>query len=218
MQAETSIESGVVIMTLREHLLNEYGYNEPVYVSEIEFNNYSRPWIFKELKKMVDTGVIKRFDTGVYYFPKKMPFGDSYLDSQKVITRRFLSNGSEVYGYIAGISLLNRAGLTTQVPNLIELVSNNESTRVREVRIGRQRVRVRRSRTTVTNENANTLQFLDLMNIISPSAMDETERFLLNKFIKSSGVTQAQVSKYARFYPARAMKNMIESGVAYELA
>jgi len=205
-------------MTLGEHLLNEYGYNEPIFVSEIKFNNYSRPWVFKELKKMVDSGVIKRFDTGIYYFPQKMPFGDSYLDSHKVVTRRFLSNGSEVYGYIAGISLLNRAGLTTQVPNLIELVSNNESTRVREVRLGRQCVRVRRSRTAVTNENANILQFLDLMNIISPSGMGETERLLLNKFIKSSGVTRAQVSKYARFYPAKAMKNMMESGVVYELA
>jgi len=115
-------------MTLKEYLIDKYGYNEPICVNEIQFKDYSRPWVFKELKKLVDNGEIRRFDLGIYYFPKKMPFGDSYLNPRKVVEHRFLSNGCEVYGYIAGASLLNQAGLTTQVPNLIELVTNNEST------------------------------------------------------------------------------------------
>ena len=205
-------------MSLNTFLKDTYGIGEPIYVSEIQFENYSRQWIFKELKKIVDKGELKRFDTGIYYFPKKMFFGDSYLNPRKVVERRFLSNGDEVYGYLAGLSLLNQAGLSTQVPNLIELVTNNESTRVRDINVGKQHVRARRSRTTVTKENAKALQFLDLMNIITPSAMDETERFMLIKFIKSSGVTRETISRYAEYFPARAMKNMIESGAAYDLA
>jgi hypothetical protein len=204
-------------MTLSEYLKEKYGLNEPIYVEEIAFKNYSRPWINKELKKMVDSGEIKRFDTGIYYFPQKLFFGDSCLDPRKVVERRFLSGGGEIYGYIAGGSLLNMAGLSTQVPNLIELVTNNESTRVRDISVGNQRVRARRSRTTVTKENASTLQFLDLMNAITPSTMDETEQFMLRKYIQSSGVTRTSVAQYADFFPARAMKNMIESGAAYEL-
>ena len=205
-------------MTFSEHLKNKYGCNEPIYMEDIQFKDYSRPWIFSELKKLVDGGEIKRFDTGIYYFPEKLLFGDSFLDPRKVVERRFLSNGDDVYGYIAGVSLLNLTGLSTQVPNLIELVTNNETTRVRNLNVGTQRVRARRSRATVTKENVTALQFLDLMNIITPAAMDETEQFMLRKYIRDCGVTRNAITQYAGFFPAKAMKNMIESGVAYELA
>jgi len=205
-------------MILYEYLKEMYGYNEPIYVDEIKLKTYSRPWIFKELKKLLDSGEIKRFDTGVYYIPKKMSWGDSKLDSQKVIRRRYISDGDNVYGYIAGLSLLNMTALSTQVPNLIEIVSNKESTRVREVMIGKKHVRVRRSRVPVTKDNVNALQFLDLMNLITPSAMDETDRYMLSKYISAFGITRNAVSQYAGFFPAKAMKNMTESGAVYELA
>ena len=204
-------------MDFQEFLKDKFGVNEPIYLEEIKFNNYSRPWIFRELKKLVDSGELKRFDTGIYYFPNKMPWGDSKLNPRKVVERRFLSDGDEVYGYIAGVSLLNQTGLSTQVPNLIELVTNNESTRVRDINVGNQRVRARRSRTSISKENANALQFLDLMNVISPPFMDETEQFMLKKYIKDSGVTRNEISAYAGLFPAKVMKNMIESGAIYEL-
>jgi len=204
-------------MNFSDYLKNKYGENEPIYIEDIQFENYSRPWIFRELKKLVDNGEIKRFDTGIYYFPIKMFYGDGALNPLKVIQRRFLYDGDNVYGYVSGISLLNQAGLSTQVPNFLELVTNNESTRVRDIRVGNRRVRARRSRTAVTKENVNTLQFLDLMNVIKPSAMDETERFMLVRYIKSSGVTRDEASRYAGYFPAKAMKNMMESGAVYEL-
>jgi len=204
-------------MTLGEYLKDKFGCNEPIYIDEIQFKDYSRPWIFSELKKLVESGEIKRFDTGIYYFPIKMFFGDSFLDPRKVVERRFISDGNDVYGYIAGASLLNLTGLSTQVPNLLELVTNNETTRVRNINVGKQRVRARRSRTTVTKENVTALQFLDLMNSVTPAAMDETEQFMLRKYIKDSGVTRNAVTQYAGLFPAKAMKNMIESGIVYEL-
>ena len=205
-------------MAFNEYLLAKYGNNEPIFVNEIRFENYSRPWIFKELKKLVDSGYIRRFDTGIYYLPKKMAWGESKLNPLKVIKRRFLSSGDEVYGYVAGISLLNQAGLSTQVPSLVELATNFESARVRDIIIGNQRVRARRSRTTINSENVKTLQFLDLMNSLKPAAMDETERSMLAKYIADSGVTRASVSQYAGYFPARATKNMLESGAVYEIA
>jgi hypothetical protein len=204
-------------MTFSEYLKSQYGTGEPIYVKQIQFDGYSRPWIFKELKKLVDDGVLKRFDKGIYYFPRKMFYDEAGLDPRKVVQRRFLSDGNEVYGYVAGVSLLNLVGLTTQVPNLLELVTNNETTRVRDIQVGNQRVRARRSRTTVTKSNVNTLQFLDLMNTIVPGKLDETEHYMLLKYIKSSGVTRDSITQYAGFFPARAMKNMMESGAAYEL-
>ena len=205
-------------MTLGKYLLDKYGFDEPIYSVEIRFANYSRQWIYKELKKLLIGGNIKRFATGIYYFSRKMPWGESQLNPRKVIEKRFLSSGKDIYGYIAGLSLLNQAGLSTQVPNLIELVTNNESTRVRDISIGSQSVRARRSRTLITPHNVKTLQFLDLMNTITPSGLDEIERLMLSKYVKDSGVTRASVSQYAGFFPAKATKNMLESGVIYEIA
>ena len=205
-------------MAFYEYLMNRYGYNEPIFIEELRFEQYSKPWLFKELKKLVDNGKLKRFDTGVYYIPQKMVFGDSFLDPRKIIERRFLSDGSEVYGYIAGISLLNLTGVSTQVPNLVELGSNNESTRVRDLYIGKQKIRARRARAPITKENASVMQFLDLMNVITPAALDETGHYMLRKYIRDIGLTKTAVSRYAAVFPAKAMKNMIESGAAYELA
>jgi len=204
-------------MAFKEYLKEKFGINEPIYLEEIQYENYSRPWIFKELKKLVDSGELKRFDTGIYYFPKKMFYGDSYLNSRKIAERRFLTDGNDVYGYIAGFSLLNQTGISSQVPRFLELVTNNESTRVRDIGVGNQLVRARRSRTTVTKENYLTLQFLELMKSISPKSMDETERFMLSKYIKATGVTRDAVSRYVGLFPAKAMKNMMESGAVYEL-
>ena len=205
-------------MTFANYLKDTFGINEPIYVEDISFENYSRPWIFRELKKLTESGELKRFDKGIYYFPEKRVWGDSVLDSDKIVMPRFITDGKEVYGYIAGLSLMNKAGLSTQVPNLTEIVTNKETTRVRDVYIGYRRIRARRSRTTITKENVRTLQFLDLMNSIIPKEMGELERFMLSRYIKDSGVTREAVTKYAGFYPARATKNMMESGAVYELA
>ena len=205
-------------MTLLEYMIDEFNYNEPISINSIRYYNYSRQWLFKELKSLIEKGEIKRFTNGIYYIPKKMFYGHSYLDPRKVVERRFISNGVDIYGYISGVSLLNQVGLTTQVPNLIELVTNRETTRVRDINVGNQRVRARRARTTITMENVNVLQLLDLMTAIKPVNMGDTERFMLSKYTKSSGVTRASVMQYLCYFPARTATNLVECGVVYELA
>lgn len=205
-------------MNFAEYLKQKYGTNEPIYLEDIRYKDYSRSWIFNQLKKLVDSGVLKRFDTGVYYFPEQMFFGSASLDPGKVVQKKYLTDGENVYGYITGLSLLNSVGLSTQCPNLLELASNNESSRVRDIKVGFQKVRARRARAEINKDNVNALQLLDLMNVISFRNMDETERQMLSNYIRSSGVTKSQILQYAKLYPAKAMKNLIESGAIYDLA
>jgi len=205
-------------MTFCDYLKEKYGIDEPIYIEDISFENYSRSWIFKELRKLIDKGALKRFDRGIYYFSRKTPRGESLPNVEKIIERRFLSDGNDIYGYVTGLSLLNMTALSTQVPKFLEIATNNEATRVRDMRIGYWRVRARRSRTTITKENVNVLQLLDLMNSITPAEMDDVERYMLKKFVKKLDVTKESITEYAGFFPAVSMKNMIESGVIYELA
>lgn len=205
-------------MTLLEYMIGEFNYNEPIEINSIRYYNYSRSWLFKELRSLIEKGEIKRFASGTYYIPKKMFFGDSYLDPRKVVERRFITNGIDIYGYISGVSLLNQVGLSTQVPNMTELVTNRETTRVRDLSVGNQRVRARRARTTITTDNVKALQLLDLVAVLNPDVLGETERFMLSRYIKSSGVTRTAVAQNLRYFPARTAMNLMECEVAYELA
>jgi hypothetical protein len=47
--------------------------------------------------------------------------------------------------------------------------------------------------------------------------MDETDIFMLRKYTRDSGVTRSEATQYASIFPARAMRTMIESGIAYDL-
>ena len=207
-------------MTFSEYLKEKFGFNEPIYIGQIQYNNFSRSWIFRELKKLVDSGELKRFDRGIYFFPILREWGETTLDPYKIVYPRFITDGNEVYGYISGLSLWNKSGLSTQVPNLLEITTNKESSRVRDIYIGWARVRARKSPTTITKENEKTLQFLDLMNVMqSPKSIDEMEYFMLKRYanqIKELGVTKELLLYYSKFFPARAKEQLYESGAIYE--
>ncbi|MGD9154992.1 MAG: hypothetical protein PVG90_05760 [Bacillota bacterium] len=204
-------------MGFYKYLLDTYGANEPILFGEISYKDYSRPWLFKELKKLTNDGKLIRFDTGVYYIPTKTVLGISVLNSRKVVEKKYVSAGGRVYGFYSGLTLQNRAGLTTQMPNTIEVVSNNESAKVREVLVGTQKVKARRARVKITRENVSALQFLDLMNSLDVNDLNEDGKQALRSFITARGITMRGILTYTSVYPARAMKSLVESGVIDEI-
>ena len=92
-------------MTLYEMLLDEYGYGNPFLFEEIKFNNYSLPWIKKELNTLTNDNRIVRYERGIYYIPEKTILGNSSLNPQKIIEKKYLSNYS---GYYSGLSFANK--------------------------------------------------------------------------------------------------------------
>ncbi len=205
-------------MTLYETLLEQYGYNEPILTKEIQFNNYSKPWIYKELNRLCDNNQLKRFEKGIYYIPKQTPFGSSILNPGKVVERKYIKSDSETYGYYSGYYLLNLLGISNQVPNVIEVYSNNESSKMRDVKVGTQNVRVRKSRVNITRENAAVLMFLELMNVIDVSNLDAEKKKIIIDFITRFNVSRQDITRYSPAYPDKAMRAMIESEMIYSVA
>ncbi len=204
-------------MTLYDSLLENYGYNEPILSNEIRFQNYSRPWIYKELNRLCEAGEIKRFEKGIYYIPKKSSLGTSLLNPIKVVERKYIGQNDNTYGYYAGHYLLNLLGLSTQVPNVIEIYSNNESSKVRDIKIGTQIARVRRPRVYITKENSPVLTFLELMNIIDACSLDEEKKNIINEYIVDYNISKEDITKYAPAYPDKAIRNLVESEVIYNV-
>ncbi len=205
-------------MTLLESLLQTHGTNEPIVSTEIAFKGYSRPWICKQLTQLCREGKLIRYEKGIYYIPTDTVFGKSILDPRKVIEKKYISNGAEVMGYYSGLTLRQQLRLTTQMPNVIELYTNNETSRVRDVVVGTQKVLLRRARTPITAENAAALCFLELMNDLDTSSLDGEKKNILGGFVEQQGISRKDVTAYAPFFPDKAMRNLIESEVIYRVA
>ena len=170
-------------MTLFEFMLEKYGTNEPILSSDISFQNYSRPWIYKQLNHLCKEEKIVRYEKGIYYIPTQTPFGKSLLNPRKVIEQKYITQDGEIIGYYSGITFQNQLRLTTQMPNVIEIYTNNETTRVRDVSIGTQKILLRKSRAKITSFNVNVLSFLELMNDLDPSTLDDEKREIITRFI-----------------------------------
>ena len=67
-----------------------------------------------------------------------------------ILIRRWLlcaniyKSKSEIYGYVTGESFANQLGLTTQMPAVIEVVTNREATNGRTITVGSERVRIKK--------------------------------------------------------------------------
>ena len=205
-------------MTLFEFICREYGSNEPILSSEISYQNYSRPWIYKQLNQLCEDGKLVRYEKGIYYIPTQTPFGKSLLNPRKVIERKYISQGGEIVGYYSGMTFQNQLQLTTQMSNVIELYTNKETTRVRNVYIGKQKVLLRRARTKITAANADVLSFLELMNDLNPEMLDDEKKAIIIRFISDRKITRKDITTYAPVFPDRAMRTLIESEVIYSVA
>ena len=204
-------------MTLYESLLQRFGYNEPIFSNEIIFEDYSKPWIYKELNKLCEQKVIVRFDKGIYYIPKQTMFGISVINPRKIIEKRYIKSDREVFGFYGGQTLLNQVGISTQMPNIIEVYTNNESAKIRDVDIGCQKVRLRKSRVNITESNEAILSFLEMMNSIAPEDIDEDKKSIIVKYVMGKGIKRKDITSYAPSFPDKAMRNLIESEVIYSV-
>lgn len=190
-------------MNIFNDLSEKFNADEPIFIEDIEkmYPERSRPWIDKAIKTTVDSNRLKRFSTGVYYIPRNTILGCSVLNPRKVITKKYIQNSEEIYGYLGGTSLLNSLGLTTQVPNVITVISNNEATRGRTVKIGNQSVYLCKPPTKITKSNFKTLQFCELIRLIDFEKLDNIEIKNLEKYIDENNISLSSISKYCNVFP-----------------
>lgn len=204
---------------LKSYLIENYGYNEPIFLNDLLIEGMSDNAVRQSVKRLVANGFLERYDNGIYYIPKKGGLlGKSYLDPSVVIMRKYIKNRSETYGYITGMAFANQLGLTTQMPAVIEVVTNREATNGRDVIIGSQKVRVKKSSVCISDANAELLQLLDSVGQaekyteLSMREMIET----LNYYIRKKKFTKNQLSEVTSALTGATAKKLIEWGMIYE--
>ena len=207
------------ICMLKEYLEKAYGYNEPIFISEIQLEGISDNALRQYFKRMVQSGDIIRFDTGVYYLPKASRIlKKSYLDPMKVIIRKYIKNAGETYGYFSGATFANQIGLTTQMPTVLEIVTSRESTKGRIVTVGSQKVRLKRPSIEITSENAGLLQLLDIVSqakLYSEYPEQKTGE-ILKRYVRNQRYTRESLMNSLPAITGTTAKNLIKWGIIYE--
>ncbi len=123
-------------------------------------------------------------------------------------------------GFYGGNSFANQIGITTQVPRVVEIVSNNTNSSNREVRIGNRGFYVRKPIVQITKENVYVLQMLELLKNLDAyldySYAEAREKFA--EYISIHGITRSDVDLYIRKYPMATFKYYYELQLDHVLA
>ena len=204
--------------TLYEYLLDNYKENEPIFLADLQVDGMNRTNVRQQIKKLTDTGKVKRFDNGIYFLPKKTIFkSGSQLAPEKVLECKYLRDKDERCGYVSGLMFFNQMGLTTQVPMMYEVVSNKATNDYRETSLAKSRVIVRKPKVPVTEKNYKALQFLDMLKDVDvySEVTGKPLQDRLYRYMDDANLSISEMEPYFAYYPDKLYKNLVETRVIY---
>lgn len=203
-------------MSLLLELRSKYEPNEPIILDQIKSDTYSYDTIKSMLSNYVKNGILCRFSNGVYYFPIYTRFGPSICEIDEVINRKYLLNDKTIFGYYTGLTLLNSIGLTTQVPNLIEIATNVETNKKRKTKIGGISIILRKPLMKITKFNYRYLQFIDIFRFADIETI-RTNRDKIIAFAKEFKLEQSVLLNIVLTMSNKASTTILEEGFYNEL-
>lgn len=157
-----------------------YNKNNKILDTKIFFSNDSNYTAFKALERMVKKGEVKRVEKGLYYIPLKSIFGELLL-SVKDFIQKYLYIDEKRIGYITGVNLFNKYGLTTQLSNTLEIATNIRKN-PREYQGAK--IKFIQNKAPITEKNIKYLEILDILkNLKNIPDSDIKESYMLIKQI-----------------------------------
>ena len=115
--------------------------------------------VAQAMSRMVSAGRVKRLSKGKFYVPRKGRMG-LRKPSDSALVRSVLYDGERLRGYITGLALFNRLGLTTQVPRMVTVAIEGGR---REKDFGTIRIKTVPSRFPVREEDVPLFECLDVL-------------------------------------------------------
>ena len=189
--------------------IQNYKKNEPIFIEDIKayimnfYTDGNKYKIFNNIKEILNRlnkkNVIKTAYKGIYYIPKTNVFGEMPLAKSKIIKYKYLEDKlGNIKGYITGANLFNKVGLTTQVPNIIDIVTN-ECKNNNKYTNKNLNVTIRKPKIKINNENYKYLQLIDLIEnkddiYVEVENMDD----IIYDFIQENDLLFEKIIKYAR--------------------
>lgn len=199
--------------------IDQYPEDEPIFIEEIKkyviakCKEDEKEKVLKNinviLNRLKNEGIIKAEYKGVYYKPVITIFGEMGLDQTKLMQLKYLKDrNGNVKGYIVGAKLFNRLGLTTQVSNVTDIVTNE--CKYHKQYDERLRTYITKPKIEITNENYRYLQFIDILeNRDNINIEVENANEILYKIIQECNLDFEKIIKYARETKSKVAINKI---------
>jgi hypothetical protein len=114
------------------------------------------------LFRLTKAGMIERLSKGRFYKPKQGIIKNLRPNEYEVVKDLLFENRKPV-GYITGLGIFNKLGLTTQLSNIIQIGSNFDK---KQIQRGKYKIKFIRQWNPITRNNIYLLQFLDSIRFI----------------------------------------------------
>lgn len=217
-------------MKLYDYIFKNFKVDEPFFVSELNMPGSTKNNIRQALKVLCDKGLAIRYDTGIYYIPHDSPQTEGLVKNelksfihrhapfsdQDIAVKKYICSNGEHYGYYTGFVFANAMGLTTQVPFVREIASNNSGGTKRKVVIGSSKFILKKPRAQITTENYKILQVLDLLNdyeiYYDDSAIEEDVDYRIKTFLRQNKISQESIEPFLNLYPDSIYKTLYKLG------
>lgn len=182
-----------------EALKKRYAPCEPIVLRDTKWMGLSETAKRQMFKRLSDKGVLKRYMSGVYYFPAK----ERTISNEAVLKKMYICNGIEYYGYQAGYYLAKQIGVTKREDKYLYIVTNMETSRGRFRVLKDRKVYLRKPYLRIQKENAEAAALLDFIREWKRySDVSEEETFsLINKYVKQKRIDRQQLLELAPYYP-----------------
>lgn len=192
----------------------------PIFIEEIKdyiiqfYNTNDKEKVFNNVKailnRMNKEGIIETAYKGIYYIPVENIFGKMLLGNRQIIQYKYIMDKKgNIKGYITGAKLFNNIHLTTQVPNIID-IATNECKNFNKYENKNLNVIIRKPKIEVNNNNYRYLQLFDLIeNKDNIDIEVENPDEIIYNFIAENELDFEKIIKYAMDTKSRTVINKI---------
>lgn len=182
-----------------EVLKERYAPCEPIVLKDTKWLGLSETAKRQMFKRLSDKGILKRYMSGVYYFPEK----EKTVSGDAVIQKMYLGDKMECYGYQTGCFLGEKIGVTKRKDRYLCIVTNRENSRGRFRIVGDKKIYIKKPYLELTKSNVDSATILDFIREWEKySEQSEEETFQkIREYITKKKIDRQQLIKTAAFYP-----------------
>ena len=206
--------------------INNTPKSAPIYVADIgnmvrkdyklpiEKANAAVSVAMKRIMTRKQVSDLRFYQKGIYYRAETTPFGDTGIDKELLIIRKYLDNDQ---GYETGTRLLYKIGLTTQLPNTRLIATNTAKVCIRHDE--KLNVAVCPPRIRITRKNKDYLQLLDVLEMLDRTPIDAEDPYgILAEYIKQKDLEYGLLLALAyKYYPQRTIIHLAQTASESEM-
>ena len=206
-------------MDLVSYLTEIYGYDTPIFIKDVRIGRKSKSAIREEFYRATKSGKLERSNCGVYFVRSNKEFGSGIIFTD-ILKSKFLFSGNtpeymeELYisGYYSGQTFLNIIGISEQVPAVVEITTNNTSSKKAYYSSGKSVAILRKPKTTINFQNWKILQFLEMFSYLTLEEVKNKKDIIIN-YAKKNQLSKQQFIKYIGLFSPKTMKKIVEGGI-----